>query len=157
MRRWSPPPADHRQDHLDELGQGPLQGVGEPIAGGQGAGADPDQDHRGASPHSASARPARVSGSRWCDQVAGPGGARPDPPDQDLPGLGPGDGVDQHHQRRLGDVDGQLGGELVAGQDSGAGQAGVGGQPAGGVPADPVVTAQRVAVADDQDAGPVTG
>ena len=113
----------------------------------------PTRTTGGASPYSASARPAWVSGSWWCDLVAGPGG-RLDPPDQDLPGLGPGDGVDQHHQRRLGDVDGQLGGELVAGQDSGAGQAGVGGQPAGGVPADPVVTAQRVAVADDQDAGP---
>jgi hypothetical protein len=41
------------------------------------------------------------------------------------------------------------------GQDPGAVEAGVGGEQLGGVPADPVVAAQGVAVADDQDAGVV--
>jgi hypothetical protein len=81
------------------------------------------------------------------------GGLRPDLADRDRTRVAVGGRVDQHDERRPADIGGQLGGELVAGQDLGIREPGVGGQQAGGVPADPVVGAQGVAVADDQDAG----
>ena len=59
--------------------------------------------------------------------------------------------VDEHHQGRPADVERELGRQLMPPDDRHPVQPRIVGEAFGGVPADPVVGAQRVAVADDED------
>jgi hypothetical protein len=113
-------------DRLDDLGQRPLQGAGEAVARGQRSGGDAHEHDRGREAVEGLGqasqrlrvevmRPGRRGGRTWLD-----------PPDQERTRVAVGGGVDEHDQRRLADVGGELRDELVLGQDPGPGQARVG-------------------------------
>ncbi len=95
----------------------------------------------------------------WCDQVDPEfvrRGVRTRPRQldhSDRARFGTVRGVDQHHERGVADVDGEFRRELVLPQDAGSEQPRVLGQASGRVPAQTVVAAEWIPVADDERPG----
>ena len=115
----------HLRDQVDQVGEGLFEGGGEAVAGER----VPANAHAGQDDWRGGAVEGLGQGGQgFGGEVVGPGGwggrGRVDPAEQDRAGRGLGGGVDQDDQGRFRDLGGEFGGELVTGQDPGAGQAG---------------------------------